>query len=175
MNLRRSSAVNDLLTILETHGPQLHALLFRLTLRADIAEDLLQDLFLKLHNSPRFRAADNLEAYVFRTAIHLAFDWRRSRRTSGPLQLEPAVEESNPIERLVDAEELTQIVHAMQSLSEVTRDCLVLRYLQHQEYAQIAGQIGKTEHQIRGLCHKGLEQLRTMLTPAASRPQKSGE
>jgi RNA polymerase sigma factor (sigma-70 family) len=153
----------------------LYALLSRLTLRADIAEDLLQDLFLKLHNSPRFHAADNFQAYVFRTAIHLAFDWRRRRRTSEPMEQEPAAAGGDPIERLVDAEELEQIINAMQFLSNATRECLVLRYLQHQEYAEIAVQTGKTEHQIRGLCRKGLEKLRKILAAVGSQPGQSGK
>jgi RNA polymerase sigma-70 factor (ECF subfamily) len=163
------------LTILETQGPQLYALLSRLTLRADIAEDLLQDLFLKLHNSPRFHAADNFEAYVFRTAIHLAFDWRRRRQTSEPMPQEPAVAGRDPIERLIDTEELEQVVNALQFLSKTTRECLILRYLQHHEYAEIAGQIGKTEHQVRGLCGKGLGKLRTILGAVGSRPGQSGK
>jgi DNA-directed RNA polymerase specialized sigma24 family protein len=41
-----------LLKLLDEHGPKLDALLTRLTLRSDLAEDLLQDLFLKLRELP---------------------------------------------------------------------------------------------------------------------------
>ncbi len=43
-----SSPPHNVSKLLAEHGRQLHALLFRLTLRSDVAEDLLQDLFCKL-------------------------------------------------------------------------------------------------------------------------------
>lgn len=170
-----SSDPNDLLRLLETHGPQLYAMLVRLTLRADVAEDLLQELFLKMRDAAGLPKAQNARAYVFRAAIHLAFDWRRARRTFEPLSHEPAAAGQSPIDSLIDQEELEQVVDAMQLLSETVRQCLVLRYVQHQEYAEIAGQLGKTEHQVRALCHKGVGQLRDFLSPTACLPRNSND
>jgi RNA polymerase sigma factor (sigma-70 family) len=166
---------NGLMSILEKHGAELHALFTRLTMRAGVAEDLLQELFLKLQGAKGFAGADNRKAYVFRTAIHLAFDWRRAQRPTEPLRTEPGVTGESPLDRLIDAEELSQVLDAMHHLSDLGRQVLVLRYLQHQEYAEIAPQLGRTEHQVRGLCSKALEQLRTILRPAAPEPEKGGK
>ena len=95
-----------LLSILDRHGAELHALFCRLTLRADAAEDLLQDLFLKLRSSAGFARADNRKGYVFRAAVNLALDWRRTRRPVESLAIEPAASADSPVERLIDAEEL---------------------------------------------------------------------
>src|SRR5262245_22798320 len=92
-----SSDGNGVLRLLEVHGAELHALLARLTLRAGVAEDLLQELFLKLRGSAGFVRADDRKAYAIRTAIHLAFDWRRRRRTAEPLLTEPATEAGSPL------------------------------------------------------------------------------
>ena len=165
-----SSNPDGLLSLLEMHGAELHALLARLTMRADVADDLLQELFLKLRRSEGFARADNRKAYAFRTAIHLAFDWRQAQWPIVPLKTEPVAPAASPLECLLDAEEMAQMLDAMRSLSELNRQVLVLRYLQHQEYAEIAQQVGKTEHQVRGLCHKALGQLRTILRPAVSEP-----
>jgi RNA polymerase sigma factor (sigma-70 family) len=161
---------SQLLDLLETYGADLHALFTRLTLRADVAEDLLQELFLKLRTAEGLARAKNGKAYLFRTAIHLAFDWRRRQRPIESLRIEPADVADSALDRLIDAEELEQILEAMQRISELGRQVLVLRYLQQQEYADIAAQLGKTEHQVRGLCYKALEQLRLILRPAASEP-----
>ena len=40
-----NEAANHVLSLLAEHGPRLHALLVRITLREDAAEDLMQDLF----------------------------------------------------------------------------------------------------------------------------------
>jgi hypothetical protein len=42
--------------------------------------------------------------------------------------------------------------------------------LQHQEYGKIAQEMGKTEHQVRGLCHKAISQLQAILRPVANKP-----
>jgi RNA polymerase sigma factor (sigma-70 family) len=169
-----SSDPTGVLSILQTHGGQLHALLTRLTLRAGVAEDLLQDLFLKLQNAPGFARAANRRAYAFRAAVHLAFDWRRARRQTEPLPPSVPAVGASPLDRMIEAEEFDLILDAMQGLSELGRDILVLRYLQHQEYGDIAQQVGKTEHQVRGLCSRALGQLRTLLGQAAQKSPRGG-
>ena len=163
-----------LLSILETHGAELHALFTRLTLRPDVAEDLLQELFLKLQDAAGLAGAANRTAYVFRAAIHLAFDWRRAQRPTAPLRIDPESSAAAPLDRLIDAEELEQVLIAMEDLSELSRQVLVLRYLQQQDYREIARQLDKTEHQVRALCSKALEQLRTILQPAMPNPYLRG-
>jgi RNA polymerase sigma factor (sigma-70 family) len=73
---------------------------------------------------------------------------------------------------LIDAEEREQVLNELQHLSELARQIVVLHYLQQQDYAEIAEQVGKTEHQVRGLCYKALEQLRARLQHAASQSEK---
>jgi RNA polymerase sigma-70 factor (ECF subfamily) len=163
---------DELLNILERDGPELHALLTRLTLRADVAEDLLQDLFLKLRTSDGFARATNRKGYAFRTAIHLACDWRRARRETGPLAAETVGKGAAPLSGLIDAEELEQVLDALPQLSALSREVLVLHFLQHQEYAEIAEQIGKTVDQVRGLCHKAIRRLRLILPPTADEAEK---
>lgn len=169
---------SGLLSILDKHGAQLHALLTRLTLRSEVAEDLLQELFLKLARAKSFSAAHNPRAYVFRAAIHLAFDWRRAQRYAEPLPtdlpLSSTENGAGPLDRLIDAEELEQVLDAMRYLSRLGRHVVVLRYLQQFDYAEIAEQLGKTVHQVRGLCAKALGQLRSMLIPAVCEMEREG-
>lgn len=71
-------ATGKLLNLLNEHGGRLHKLLVKLTLRRDVAEDLLQDLFLRLSKSKGFHRSPSPERYLFRAAINLAFDWPRT-------------------------------------------------------------------------------------------------
>ncbi len=43
-----SKTTNQVLSLLDEQGPRLYALLVRITLREDVAEDLMQELFLRL-------------------------------------------------------------------------------------------------------------------------------
>jgi RNA polymerase sigma factor (sigma-70 family) len=169
-----SPEADGLLRILETHGAELHALLTRLTLRTGVAEDLLQELFLKLSNATGFHLARDRKAYAFRAAMHLAFDWRRKQRAAGSLATEPAASADSALDRLIHAEELEQVLDAIQTLPGLSREVLVLRHLRHLDYAEIARELGKTEHQARALYAKALGQLRVILSPVVCEPGKRG-
>ena len=156
----------ELLELLDKSGANLYALLTRLTLREDIAEELMQELFIKLINSRRFDKAGNPEAYARRVAINLAFDWRRSRKLN-PLGLdqirEPASNDGSPLDKLVQAEELDEILNAIGQLNKVPREAFVMRYIQQEPYDYIAGQLGKTAHHVRALCSRASNSLRNIL------------
>jgi RNA polymerase sigma-70 factor (ECF subfamily) len=156
----------ELLELLDKSGANLYALLTRLTLREDVAEELMQELFIKLSNSRHFNKALNREAYAHRAAINLAFDWRRSRKRN-PLGLEqirePASDDSSPLGKLVQAEELDEILNAISQMNKVPREAFVMRYIQEESYDYIAEQLGKTSHHVRALCSKALNHLRDIL------------
>jgi RNA polymerase sigma factor (sigma-70 family) len=158
--------LNDASALLAEHGGKLHALLYRLTLRSDVAEDLLQDLFCKLAVSDGFRRAENRTAFAFRAAMNLAFDWRRSRKRITTADVDVGIQHSpvtSPLSDLVRREELEQTLSAIGELQTLHRDIVVFRYLEQQSYEAIAEQLGKTAHQVRAIAHKAIEQLRSLL------------
>lgn len=157
---------HQLLEFLQRQGPNLYALLTRLTLREDIAEELMQELFIKLSNSRRLDKVENLAAYAHRAAINLAFDWRR-RRKRNHLRLddvdEPASVVNSALGNLIHKEELEEILNAIGQLHGTSREAFVMRYIQQQSVDYIAEQMGKTSHQVRALCHKALTRVRDLL------------
>jgi RNA polymerase sigma-70 factor (ECF subfamily) len=157
---------DEVLALLAEHGGHLHALLTRLTLRADVAEDLMQDLFCKLVENQHFAAAASPLAYAIRMATNLAFDHRRAqrRRLPGEAGAEgPTTGDASPLLDLVRREELDQVLDAIGQLPAGGREIVVLRYLEQQDYASIGRQLGKTPHQARALCHKAIARLRVAL------------
>jgi RNA polymerase sigma factor (sigma-70 family) len=159
--------------LLETGGRQIYALLVRLTLSEDAADELLQELIVRLSRSEGFGAADNPLAYARRAAIHLAFDRRRRMKRQPkiePLATEPESEMKSPLCQLADREEFENVLTAMDRLSPRMRTCLVLHYVEQLAYSEIAGQLGATPHRVRGLCHKGIRRLRQIMADSSSRP-----
>jgi len=155
-----------LLELLEKSGASLYALLTRLTLREDVAEELMQELFIKLSNYNGLRKIGNWNAYAYRAAINLAFDWRRrQRRAFFSLDdvHEAASNDCSPLSKLIHAEELQEILEAIGRLNRKSQQALVMRHIQQQSYEDIAQQMGKTAHQVRALCHKAINRLRDML------------
>jgi RNA polymerase sigma factor (sigma-70 family) len=150
---------DKLLSLMETCGPQLHALLLKLTLRRDAAEDLLQELCVKLLRSAPFHNARDPRAYAFRAAIHLALDARQHRRfTTLPDALLSA--DLAPPEAHIRAELSEQLLAAVAELSPQAREATVLHFIRQLTYEQAAHLMDKTPQQVRGLCSDALRQLR---------------
>lgn len=163
------------LDLLDAIGPQLANLLARLTLRKDVAQELMQDLFLKLYQAEGFATAGNPQGYAYRAAVHLGLDWRRAQRVRPdpvPLEVDPPGQEGSPLARLIQEEETERVLDALNQLDEPYRYAFVMRWIEQQSYEAIATELGKTPHQVRGLCHWALKQLRERL---ASQPRRAPE
>jgi RNA polymerase sigma factor (sigma-70 family) len=162
-----------LLQLLEKSGVTYYRLLTRLTLREDIAEELMQELFIKLSNTNDLDDVKNLNAYARRAAINLAFDWRRSKKNNhlglDRLQ-EPVSNDNSPLTNMVQAEQLEEVLDSIEKLNKASREVLVMRYIEEQTTEDIAEQLNKTPHQVRALCSKALGDLRDKLDSNQSDP-----
>lgn len=154
----------ELLELLDRSGASLFALLTRLTLRQDVAEELMQDLFLKLSGAKDQGGIDCWYAYARRTAINLAFDWRRRERIRQACSLDESSDcvspTSSPLGKLIESEELEQVLAAIDRLRGPSREAFVLRYIEQESYERIAEQLGKTPHHVRALCSRAMNALR---------------
>ena len=160
------SRQKELLELLDQSGAELFALLTRLTLREDVAEELMQELFIKLSHSRGIDKAANRAAYARRAAINLAFDWRRShQRTTRRLKQvhRHASNDESPLARMIHSEELREILDALGQLKKAPRQALVLRYIQQESYDRIAEQMGTTSHQVRAICSRAVHHLRRIV------------
>lgn len=146
-------------------GPRLHRLLARLTRREDVIGDLLQELFLRLWNSKTFDKAEDPFAYAYRTTINLAFEWRRQHSTHQSVDGQYPAPKDNPsvLGRMIQAEELDQILEATSQLSDLAREVVVMRYIEQESYETIAERLGKKPQHLRSVCAKAMAQLREVL------------
>ena len=154
----------ELLELLDKSGANLYTLLTRLTLREDVAEELMQELFIKLNKS-NFDKARNRYAYARKTAINLAFEWRRNRKFNsvGLDQIsEPALNNS-PLNELIRIERLNEILNAIGKLNKFPREAFVMRYIEQESYDYIAEQLGKTNHHVRAMCSRASTRIRDIL------------
>lgn len=141
-------------------------------MREDVAEELLQDLFLKLHGAKDQGGIDCWYAYARRTAMNLAFDWRRRQQVRRACTLDEVAERASeipaPLGRLIADEELEQVLAAIDRLGGASREVFVMRYIEQDSYEEIAAQLGKTVHQVRALCFRAMSALRDRLGCAAA-------
>ena len=155
-----------LLELLDESGASLHMLLTRLTLREELAEELMQELFTQLGSSKNLHKVKNLNAYAYRAAINIACDWwRKNKRKKVNIDdiNEPASEEISPLDKAIQKEQFEVVLNAIGRLKGLSRQTVVMRYIQQQSYESISETLGKTQNQARALCHKGLKNIRTLM------------
>lgn len=160
--------LKPLLAALDDVGPQLHRLLARITLCEHSAEDLLQQLVLNLVERPdRIASIENLHGYLRRMAIHAAFNWRRDRMPKSTESLPDELPgcSSNAADAVEVRERAEMVLAALDDIPHASREVILLRFLQEESYDDIAAQLGKTQHQVRSLCNKGIQMLRRKLRP----------
>jgi RNA polymerase sigma-70 factor, ECF subfamily len=154
-----------LLKLLDHQGPSLHALLTRLTFSEDVAEDLMQDLFIKLSGSKRLDKVDNLAAYARTCAMNLAFDWRRKQartHTCSDEFIDPASDDKSSLSHLIENEQIKRILEAADRLNTLNRQVFVLRYIEQRSFEQIARDVKKTPHHVRALASRSLTRVREL-------------
>ena len=155
-----------ILQLLDTAGPRLHRLLARLSRREDVVGDLLQELFLRLWNSKAFDKSKDPFAYAYRAAINLAFEWRRQQKIrcqSLEGNCPAAQDNSSALGKMIQDEELEQILDATSKLADLARDVVVMRYIEQHSYEEIGQNLGKKPQYMRSVCAKAMAQLREML------------
>ena len=155
-----------ILQLLDTSGERLHRLLARLTRREDVVGDLLQELFIRLWNSKGFDKTEVPFAYAYRAAINLAFEWRRKQKARcQPLEenCPAASDSSSALGKMIQAEELEQVLNATSKLNDLARDVVVMRYIEQDSFEEIAERLGKKPQYMRALCAKAMARLREML------------
>jgi RNA polymerase sigma-70 factor (ECF subfamily) len=160
------ATTRTLLDLLDLYGHRLHALVFKLTANRDAADELLQDLFVRMRKAPEVAAAPISESYLFRAAINLAFDWRKRNRRIPKFTLltnDVAADSIAPLERMVRYESVERVLAAMEQLSEQDRELITLRFLQGESSEWISDHWGSTPHRIRSRCSKAVARLRKLV------------
>ncbi len=160
--------MNSVLKVLESRGAGAgNGMVLRVTLRTEVAEELMQELFVKLEPEQRvLPRPDDPGAYARRVAINLAMDWRRARmkkRRVGGLDVEPVGKMRGPAELVEESDEVERVLDAAMALSELAREAFVLHYIEQESYERVGELIGKTGHQARGICHAAVVQVREKL------------
>jgi RNA polymerase sigma-70 factor (ECF subfamily) len=152
------------------HGKAVRGFLLAMVRRADLADDLTQEVFCRAWRArDRYREEGRSRAYLLRIADRLLRD--RHRRL-GPEQnlADEAWRQNEPASRLPEpshvallAEQTEQLAAAMDRLSPIQQRVLLLRYYGQLSFAEIAETTECPLNTTLTHCHRGLEALRKLL------------
>lgn len=143
-NIRNSSALKQRVTkVFELLRDPVYRYLFRVLENPHEAEDLTQEVFLRLYiYLHKGQTVTNIRAWVFRVAHNLAIDQHRKKIQFEPMEPAGWDEACDPApgaeQRVLDEEQHRKLRHALTSLSIQEKLCLELR-AEGLSYREIAG------------------------------------
>jgi len=149
-----------------TSGPIL-GYLIAVSGRRDVADDLLQETYIRFLASPRpAMDADETRRYLFRIATNLLRDrWRRNDH-------QPFAEPPEPT-HTPNPDTSLDIRTALQRLKPRERELLWLAYVEGMDHREIAAATGLQPLSIRLLLHRARKNAALLLTPGVSQPRKN--
>lgn len=156
-------------TVYDAFNLRLYTFLLRLSRRHDIAEDLLEETWLRLvKHAHRLHADTRLGAWLFTVARNLHVSYVRSRlfedtTAAGLMALWPvSIDRSSPFEATAANELERRIERALASLPSASREVLLLVGVAGLDHSDAADVCGITPATLRQRLHRA----RTMLAKA---------
>lgn len=158
--------------LVDHYSSRLYGFMYRMTGRRDSAEDLVQEVFLKMVRSIRTYAHDDrFEAWLFRIAGNVARDRarrvsREQARTGDPITSEMPQSEA-PNGESDRGEDRTTVRRRLQAainrLPDSEREVVLLRHYAELSFAQIAEMMGTPIGTALARAHRGLAKLRSWM------------
>ena len=135
------------------------------------AEDLTQDVFLKVHEQAgRYRAQGKFRSWLMRIAGNAARSVLRRRKIIRWISFDPSKHDrpargDDPIQRLERDETIAMVQAAIDRLPARQREAVVMRRYQDMSYQEIADALGTTIPGVESLLQRATAALRRELEP----------
>ena len=137
--------------------------------RRDMAEDLTQDVFLRVYRARgRYRPKGKFAAWIYRTAARVATNFRNRSWHALPLNTESLCDQwrsPNPgVDEGLQQQERADIVDwALGRLPDVQRLVIVLRHYEGMKFSEIAQAVSSPISTVKGRFQAGLQRLYAIL------------
>ena len=162
----------------ERTAARLHGLALRVVRNPELAEDVLQEAFLKIWRSaPTYRASLSPPlAWMGLILRSCALDVLRRQKTGGAgktQELDALMEDTLPSaelgpEQLTQASEQAWLLHqCLQQLAPPQREAMVLAYMRDMSHSQLAERLAQPLGTIKTWMRRSLDKLRTCMENAA--------
>lgn len=126
------------------------------------AQDVAQEVFIKLHKHLTRIEPATLQAWLYRTTINASYDLIRRRRPAEPLDFEPPAT-GNPALLLESEERRRLVTEGLRHLPEKERAAIVLREIEGLDTADVARILGTAEVTVRSQISMGKARLKKWL------------
>ena len=150
------------------HSSRLFRMAFRLMSNREEAEDIVQEVYVKLWGMRnKLNTYNSIEALAVRITRNLCLDNLRRRKVNqNAMKAEQMKEEMHsvsPAEQLEKKEEAEMIHTLIAALPEPQRSLVHLRHLEGKEYEEISEMVNMNVNAIRVSISRARKQMREML------------
>jgi len=160
--------------LVEHHREPVIHYLYRCVSNRAVAEELAQEVFLRVYLSRNYQPTAKFRTWLFHIATNLALNWLRDHRAeSGILRLdawprhlrnrEVRARTRSVEERLVAECRLDEVRAAIRELPERSRAAVLMHKYEDMEYAQIAAALHCSVSATKSLLFRAYEHLRERL------------
>lgn len=150
------------------HGPIYRYLVCRGSTVSQAEELTAETFFQFLKSIASFRGDDDqIRAFVFSTARHVrANSYRRRPNDACSIDAEIAIEDAlnSPVEQLLAQERSSAVTKAIEQLSEVAREVIVLRFVEGLSVSEIAKVCGMPTGTVKSHLHRAKQELKHELS-----------
>jgi len=164
--------------LVQAYSTRLYGYFYRQTGVSHDAEDLLQELFVRVVRMiGEYEHEGRFDAWLFRIATNLVRDRLRRAKTTPAIGQEPGLQgrggdmltqqpdlkSSDPGEGLYKAEQMDRLQSAIGQLSEAEREVILLRHFSQLSFRQIADLMDTPLGTALARAHRGLIRLRQLM------------
>ncbi len=160
-------SVPDFDALVDTHENALIRYAFRLLRSPDVAQDIVQEAFLRYLRKPStdFTGSEHCGAWLFRVTHNLCIDHLKRETRRGEIygELEPAHVEKFPQPEILSMERWERLERLLGRLSVNQRTVILLYFQDKKSYREIKEITGQSLSNVGMLLHRGLKKLRTLI------------
>jgi RNA polymerase sigma-70 factor, ECF subfamily len=160
--------------IVQTYSRRVYNLAYRFTSRADTAEDLTQDVFVRVYRSlEQYNPKQgDLQNWLMRLARNLIIDDYRKRQRAPQDEIADDLEDhkyhlrsaGNSVQREMERRELgAQVQAGIDKLSSDLRTCVILRDIEELSYQEIVDLLKIPEGTVKSRINRGRIELAKIL------------
>ena len=169
--------------IVKLHWRKVFNVAYKFVGKHDEAEDLTQDIFLKIFRSlDTFDRRANFQTWLISVSRNLCIDHYRSVRKERETidrqvdanELTPAAPDAGPIAALEQQDRVALLRQALAKLPESLRTAVVLRDLQELSYQEIADRLHLPEGTVKSRINRGRTELARQVRRLGGDEDRSG-
>lgn len=161
--------------LLEKHRASLVHFLYRMVQNQAVAEELAQDVFLRVYCSrARYRPTARFSSWLYRIATNLALNWLRDHRHERNHESLGATPRKAPPRQLADRRlridqailreaKLREVRRAVAALPDMQRAVVLMHKYSEMEYSEIAQALGCTTQSVKSRLFRAYTTLRVRL------------